>query len=47
MPHPLSPARPKVLPALEADVLGQVVGVAMRLGDPRKGNDAEDYEDRH
>ena len=47
MPHPLSPARPKVLPALEADVLGQVVGVAMRLGDPRKGNDAEDFEDRH
>jgi hypothetical protein len=47
MPHPLSPARPKVLPILEADVLGQVVGVAMRLGDPRERNDAEDYENRH
>jgi hypothetical protein len=37
IPHPLSPARPKVLPSLEADVIGQVVGVAMRVDHSRKG----------
>jgi transcriptional regulator with XRE-family HTH domain len=48
LPHPLSPARPKVIPAPEVDLLGQVVGVAMRLGNSRKdGNDAEDHANRH
>ncbi len=32
-PHPLSPAAPKSLRHDEAEVLGQVVGVAMRLGE--------------
>jgi hypothetical protein len=30
--HPLSPVRPKIVPNDEADIIGQVVGVAMRLG---------------
>ena len=34
-PHPLSPVAARVLRPNEADVLGQVVGVAMRLGDWR------------
>jgi transcriptional regulator with XRE-family HTH domain len=33
LPHPLSPALPRVLPAQETDIVGQVVGVAMRLGE--------------
>jgi hypothetical protein len=36
LPHPLSPALPRVLPAQETDIVGQVVGVAMRLGESRK-----------
>lgn len=48
LPHPLSPALPKVLPVPEADVLGQVVGVAMRLGDSStEERDAEDHGNRH
>ena len=48
LPHPLSPARPKVISAPEADVIGQVVGVAMRLGSSQKdGNDGEDHANRH
>jgi hypothetical protein len=31
--HPLSPVPPKVVPNSEVDIVGQVVGVAMRLGD--------------
>jgi len=31
--HPLSPVRPKVVRNAEAEVIGQVVGVAMRLGE--------------
>jgi hypothetical protein len=32
----------------EAKVIGQVIGVAMRLGDSREeGDDAEDLENRH
>lgn len=47
LPHPLSPAPPRIVPAQDADIIGQVVGVAMRLGQSRKEvNDAEDYEDR-
>lgn len=47
LPHPLSPAPARVLPAHEAEVLGQVVGVAIRLGNSRKqGKDAEDHENR-
>jgi len=47
-PHPLSPAPPRVLPAEEAGVVGQVIGVAMRLGESRKEeNDVEDHENRH
>jgi transcriptional regulator with XRE-family HTH domain len=48
LPHPLSPALPKVLPAHEADVVGQVIGVAMRLGESREvTHDGEDDENRH
>jgi transcriptional regulator with XRE-family HTH domain len=47
-PHPLSPAPPRVLPAQEAEVIGQVIGAAMRLGESRKEeNDAEDHKNRH
>lgn len=47
LPHPLSPVLPKVLPACEADVLGQVVGVAMRIGESREmAHDGEDDENR-
>src|SRR6267378_416570 len=47
-PHPLSPAPPRVLPAEEAGVVGQVIGVAMRLGESRKEeNDVEDHENGH
>jgi transcriptional regulator with XRE-family HTH domain len=31
-PHPLSPVSPQVVPNVEVEVIGQVVGVAMRLG---------------
>ncbi len=31
--HPLSPVSPKIMREGEAEVLGQVVGIAMRLGD--------------
>jgi hypothetical protein len=31
--HPLSPVPPKVVPNSEVEIVGQVVGVAMRLGD--------------
>ena len=36
LPHPLSPAPPRVLPAQETDIVGQVVGVAMRFGESQK-----------
>jgi hypothetical protein len=47
LPHPLSPALPKILPVPEAEVLGQVVGVAMRLGssEPEESG-AENQEKR-
>jgi len=32
-PHPLSPVAPKILPHHEAEVLGQVVGAALLLGE--------------
>ena len=38
--HPLSPVSPRVLRHNEAEVLGQVVGVAMRLGEWRSYPDA-------
>ena len=38
-PHPLSPVSPRVLRHHEAEVLGQVVGVAMRLGEWRSAPD--------
>jgi transcriptional regulator with XRE-family HTH domain len=48
LPHPLSPAPPRILPVQETEILGQVMGVAMRLGESRKeGNNAEDNENRH
>jgi transcriptional regulator with XRE-family HTH domain len=34
-PHPLSPVSPRVLSHNQAEILGQVVGVAMRLGEWR------------
>ena len=34
-PHPLSPVQPKVVRHSQAEVIGQVVGIAMRLGDWR------------
>jgi len=38
-PHPLSPVSPRVLKyPQEAEVLGQIVGVAMRLGDWRESD---------
>jgi transcriptional regulator with XRE-family HTH domain len=40
-PHPLSPVAPRVLRyPQEAEVLGQVVGVAMKLGEWRSGGDS-------
>ena len=39
-PHPLSPVAPRVLRHSEAEVLGQVVGVAMRLGEWRSVPDS-------
>ena len=36
--HPLSPVAPKVVPADEAEIIGQVVGVAMRLGESHQSN---------
>jgi hypothetical protein len=39
-PHPLSPVLPRVLGHDEAEVLGQVVGVAMRLGEWRSVPDS-------
>lgn len=36
--HPLSPVRPKVVPKAEAEIVGQVVGVAMRLAESREFN---------
>ena len=48
LPHPLSPAPLRVLPAEETDIVGQVIGVAMRLGGSRKGeDDAEGHENRY
>jgi transcriptional regulator with XRE-family HTH domain len=47
LPHPLSPALPTVLPAQETEVIGQVIGVAMRVGELQKEeNNAEDHENR-
>jgi hypothetical protein len=34
--HPLSPVPTRVLPKGEAEIIGQVVGLAMRLGEPVK-----------
>jgi hypothetical protein len=39
-PHPLSPVPPRVFGHDEAEVLGQVVGVAMRLGEWRSVPDS-------
>lgn len=40
-PHPLSPVSPRVLPyPQEAEVIGQVVGVAMKLGEWRSVSDS-------
>ena len=40
-PHPLSPVSPRVLPyPQDAEVIGQVVGVAMKLGEWRSVSDA-------
>ncbi len=39
-PHPLSPVPPRVFGHHEAEVLGQVVGVAMRLGEWRSVPDS-------
>jgi transcriptional regulator with XRE-family HTH domain len=48
LPHPLSPAVARVLPAQETEVVGQVVGVAMRLGELRmEVSDAQDHKNRH
>lgn len=45
-PHPLSPVPPRVLRHHEAEVLGQVVGVAMRLGDWRSVDSAPAPKER-
>ncbi len=37
--HPLSPVPPKVVPNAEAEIIGQVVGVAMRFGDEHDFSD--------
>jgi transcriptional regulator with XRE-family HTH domain len=45
LPHPLSPVAPKAIRVQQADIIGQVIGAAMRLGDSLKeDSDAEDYE---
>ena len=36
--HPLSPVPPKVFPNSEVEIVGQVVGVAMRLGEAYESN---------
>jgi transcriptional regulator with XRE-family HTH domain len=42
-PHPLSPTPVRILkPPQEAEVIGQVVGVAMRIGDPAASADFEE-----
>ena len=47
LPHPLSPVAPRVLRVQEAEVIGQVVGVAMKLGISLKEADHdEDHENR-
>jgi len=35
LPHTLSPTTPKILSVNDAEIIGQVIGAAMRLGDPR------------
>lgn len=43
--HPLSPVPAKVVPNSEADIVGQVVGVAMRLGQSHEfSTDAENVQ---
>jgi hypothetical protein len=45
LPHPLSPVAPKTIRVQQADITGQGIGAAMRLGDSLKEDgDAEDYE---
>jgi transcriptional regulator with XRE-family HTH domain len=45
LPHPLSPMAPQTVRVQEADVIGQVIGAAIRLGNSRKEDGkAEDYE---
>jgi hypothetical protein len=45
LPHPLSPMAPQTVRVPEADVIGQVIGAAIRLGDPRnEDGKAEGYE---
>ena len=43
LPHPLSPMAPQTVRAQEADVIGQVIGAAIRLGNSRK-EDSETEE---
>ncbi|HTT22120.1 MAG TPA: hypothetical protein VMG82_24540 [Candidatus Sulfotelmatobacter sp.] len=44
LPHSLSPVAPTIVRSKDADIIGQVVGVAMRLGDSRNlRDDAEDH----
>jgi len=38
--HPLSPVPPKVVRVSQAEVVGQIVGVAMRLGEWRSVPDS-------
>ncbi len=38
--HPLSPVQPKVVRSSQAEVIGQVVGIAMRLGEWRSVPDS-------
>jgi len=38
--HPLSPVQPKVVRTSQAEVIGQVVGIAMRLGEWRPFSDS-------
>jgi transcriptional regulator with XRE-family HTH domain len=38
--HPLSPVQPKVVRHAQAEVIGQVVGIAMRLGEWRSASDS-------
>jgi transcriptional regulator with XRE-family HTH domain len=39
-PHPLSPVQPRVVRHSQAEVVGQVVGIAMRLGEWRSASDS-------